>query len=1221
MHTAGGDEWVTRTGSDNSFSFNDEEITTHLGEHPPLKGVWEDFKDWKSQDSVNPESPEDAIEGWHNIEDYMRDRHGVSPYSGTGAAQKFFNHPVVFALAKLHSLAQDRRDIHGYGVMNDDDMLTGAALGLLKIRSQAHTASTDGIRYAHIIEADVAEDLRRLAGLNGDLPEGLTFTHRDYPRTGESSWHAHHGGEEIGSLYVMPSDHSEKGAVSNIDVHENYHRRGVATALWEAAGRPLHTPNQQTGSGQAWAQAVGGDDDFDPEWNPDDDVWNLDDDEDDSDDDSMRLAGLYGDLPENITFRHHPAGFEPFPDVIMPTVDVSSAWPTVSAHDGDKMIGHLQWDDSHPRKKGQIWDLRVHPDYQRRGVATALFDWTTDNVEPDLQHSNNLSDEGRAFAESEAKRPLAEERYEAWRNGQPMPKRFAMAWDHWAPQIQNTYGGCELGKCVQDDKISNNYHVDHGDGEHSYLCYSHQESPKGEPTLFIRQVHTNKDYRRDGVAEALMRRLHEDHPGFKIDPGGMTDQGQAFHDRMLEKEQTARDVLMDLPERTAALNQDLVNRLDKQFHDWWTDTFAARYKAGAPEVKGWLDHGDHDAGPSSHWPNIEAFLKERYPAAHKGHDMGLEEAARPLDGLGPMPYQQRGTADLTPYETGPEAVSKHGYDPAEVAASMLLLHNRSNPFRGDMEQRDVARLTDIVQKRTQMQRNYDQRQAAVNQDLVDRLRGEFHAWRKTQPKRTPRNWDGMIGGLNEWTNIEKFLKDQYPAAHRGLGAGHEMAGPLLDGRLMHLDYMMPGPLEYSTPQPYETGPEAVAQHGYDPKEIAAAMLLLHNKSDRFRGDMSQEDQARLNDIAQKRFQMQRDYDQRNARIAAAPDEAIAHAQEVLARREHYALHGAHPEGPQSLRGYRNAHLMEMTPAWAAETHYGALKQMAGAYHQAAERVLANPDDLDAHLRLLRHRDLLRVELQHSRKFAVPSLEHFSQIPDPDRHIGGQLINPRFKAGTGDPDLASQRAYMINCQRCALAADANYHGLNVEAQQRYHSPKGGHTNDYIPKDHELAAWWRDANGVPAAWIDPQDHFAVGDDGPHHWDHMTRQIASWGPGGRAVIMASYPHPHANEFVRHVFNARVGDNGQVHYLDHQIRGSSGDHYRDRVDYTALDGRSRRKNILTTDPAARIVERNKIESPLRFLRTDDKTLAPETAKFLVDRGTADGTPIFAPHDPQGDR
>lgn len=136
-------------------------------------------------------------------------------------------------------------------------------------------------------------------------------------------------------------------------------------------------------------------------------------------------AGKNGDLPENLTFRHRPAGSGSFPDVIQPTISVSGSFPTVTAHDGDRMVGYLQWHDDHPRKKGEIWDLRVHPDYQRRGVATALFDWTTDQIDPDLHHSNNLSDEGRAFAESEVARPLAEQRDQAWRRGEPMPKRFA----------------------------------------------------------------------------------------------------------------------------------------------------------------------------------------------------------------------------------------------------------------------------------------------------------------------------------------------------------------------------------------------------------------------------------------------------------------------------------------------------------------------------------------------------------------------------------------------------------------------------------------------------------------------------------------------------------------------------------------------------------------------------------------------------------------------------
>jgi GNAT superfamily N-acetyltransferase len=126
------------------------------------------------------------------------------------------------------------------------------------------------------IEHERTRTAPRLAGANGDLPEGLELTSKQY-RNGESSWHAHHNGQQVGELWVMPSDYGDQGQIANIDVHEDYHRRGVGKALWEAAGRPLHTPSQQTAQGRAWAQSVGGGsdhtaafdpakiDDFDPE--------------------------------------------------------------------------------------------------------------------------------------------------------------------------------------------------------------------------------------------------------------------------------------------------------------------------------------------------------------------------------------------------------------------------------------------------------------------------------------------------------------------------------------------------------------------------------------------------------------------------------------------------------------------------------------------------------------------------------------------------------------------------------------------------------------------------------------------------------------------------------------------------------------------------------------------------------------------------------------------
>ena len=500
------------------------------------------------------------------------------------------------------------------------------------------------------------------------------------------------------------------------------------------------------------------------------------------------------------------------------------------------------------------------------------------------------------------------------------------------------------------------------------------------------------------------------------------------------------DVLRQANSRLAAVTQDMVDNLNTQFHDWWGQQ---NNSGGSVDDFAMNDFMDEDRGPIGHWPNIENFLKEKYPAAHKGLGMGLE-AEWSLDG------------HAKPYLTGPEAIKQHGYDPSEIAAGMLLLHNQSDPFRGDMAQQDQDRLNDIAQKRFKMQRDYDNRQsqpaakelvtayrtamawqdwadkiehdlhpglnygmysinhdnpqdlttgmstlhymrrpdegivevegistdrrfrndgvaealmrrlhednpdlkidpgymtsdgkafhnrmlekepaakelviarrfwavgdspeerqanwrvaaspcpdceraaaegydycedcadkeekrhyqelrdlerdyqerqansrlAAFNQELLDRLHGEYMDW-YDQNGNEKLNWAGR-GPLGNWRQIENFLKSNYPAAHRGLNAGQESVMPLLDFNSLILS-----PLngEKDTKAPYETGPDAFKQYGYDPKEVAAGMLLLHNQSHPQRGDMLDYDLGRLNDIAQKRFQMQRDYEQRRA---------------------------------------------------------------------------------------------------------------------------------------------------------------------------------------------------------------------------------------------------------------------------------------------------------------------------------------------------------------------
>jgi hypothetical protein len=186
--------------------------------------------------------------------------------------------------------------------------------------------------------------------------------------------------------------------------------------------------------------------------------------------------------------------------------------------------------------------------------------------------------------------------------------------------------------------------------------------------------------------------------------------------------------------RIAALTQDIVDRLHGEFRDWWRSGKGLEAFNKHPVVSRYLEHHNNlgnlsdeqfdqyrnfqdqhrriknemrRRGPIGWWPNVENFLKDNYPAAHRGFSAGLEDAKWSLD------YPTSGGYG-GPYQTGPEAVNQHGYDPKEIAAGMLLLHNESHPFRGDMAKEDQQRLVDIFQKRQQMQRDYDQNKKLVN---------------------------------------------------------------------------------------------------------------------------------------------------------------------------------------------------------------------------------------------------------------------------------------------------------------------------------------------------------------------------------------------------------------------------------------------------------------------------------------------------------------------------
>lgn len=135
--------------------------------------------------------------------------------------------------------------------------------------------------------------------------------------------------------------------------------------------------------------------------------------------------------------------------------------------------------------------------------------------------------------------------------------RSAMAWEDWAPHVRNDFYNantnpndvghhCEQGGCTyqagdeNDDRAASAYWIDHGHGNGgSFLTFNHLPGNR----IAVGVLDTDIRYRRDGVAEAMLRRLVEDHPGAKIIPGNMTPPGKKFHDRMLEKEPEARELV------------------------------------------------------------------------------------------------------------------------------------------------------------------------------------------------------------------------------------------------------------------------------------------------------------------------------------------------------------------------------------------------------------------------------------------------------------------------------------------------------------------------------------------------------------------------------------------------------------------------------------------------------------------------------------------------------
>lgn len=102
---------------------------------------------------------------------------------------------------------------------------------------------------------------------------------------------------------------------------------------------------------------------------------------------SLREIGMrvFGDY----SYQHHPRQ--------------GNEYPSVSAHHGDQEVGRLTWSQGaafpFDLTNGEVQDVHVHPDHQRRGIATEMFNRAKQH-DPDVRHSDNLTEAGSEYADS-----------------------------------------------------------------------------------------------------------------------------------------------------------------------------------------------------------------------------------------------------------------------------------------------------------------------------------------------------------------------------------------------------------------------------------------------------------------------------------------------------------------------------------------------------------------------------------------------------------------------------------------------------------------------------------------------------------------------------------------------------------------------------------------------------------------------------------------------------
>lgn len=314
----------------------------------------------------------------------------------------------------------------------------------------------------------------------------------------------------------------------------------------------------------------------------------------------------------------------------------------------------------HPDSKDiYIESIQTHPDFRRDGVQESLFRKLHETYPDHAIHPGMMTSDGRGFHDKMLqKEPTARDLV---RSAHRLLQ--AMAWDEWAPKVKH--------QTLFPDVVDNyhSYYIDHGHppagqfdwpintNHRSEISY---EADHASKKLNVEVLNTHPDYRGRGVAEALMRKMHEDHPDYSIVPGQMTEQGQAFHDRMLQKEPDAKNIvaqanrlLLAMPWRT-------------QHPDYQPADVAKNYNPDIGGTQGGGDSRNFLVGPKNNvWWHGSATGNiggnESPIGFHIGDYQTAADALRGRVGRNPLHPQGRWDGKTSLQQAFPDSFKENGY--------------------------------------------------------------------------------------------------------------------------------------------------------------------------------------------------------------------------------------------------------------------------------------------------------------------------------------------------------------------------------------------------------------------------------------------------------------------------------------------------------------------------------------------------------------------------------